>query len=577
MGMESHVSTVHKKKLGELLCERAYLDEAALNVALAQQKIQHKQLGQILIELGYITPAQLNEALAVQAGIERVDLSSVSVGGEIIGLVPADLVSKYNVLPLWRENGRLAVAMIDPFQPQVMEDLRLVTGCLIQRYYAEPSQLEHAVLKFYGSNVARMLDNLAPAEPRAEEDDSDNGEFSPAKLHELAREPSLVNLVNLIIYEAIECRASDIHIEPFEREVKIKYRIDGILVEKSPSSKRLHAAIVSRIKIMANMNIAERFVPQDGHIEFTGKKGRIDIRVSTVPTVWGEDVALRLLDRSASLIRLEDLGMNPQSLEGFSKCLRKTHGIVLVTGPTGSGKTTTLYAALNKIYSPGVKMITIEDPVEYQLEGINQMPVNVKRGLTFATGLRHILRHDPDVVMVGEIRDRETADIAIRAALTGHLVFSTLHTNDAPGAVTRLLDMGLEPFLLASSIEGILAQRLVRKICPRCREEYRPDETLLRSLNGALRCGPDDKFYHGAGCNYCNGTGMIGRVGIFEMLRITARLRELIPTRPSADQIIREAPPDHVSMVRDGISKVQAGITTPEEIFRVAKTIGEDD
>ncbi len=575
MGIELRGATV-RKRLGELLCEKAYLDEAALNVALAEQKVKHRQLGQILIELGYITQVQLCEALAVQAGIEKVDLASVSIGGEIIGLVPADLVSKYNILPLWRENGRLAVAMIDPFQPQVMEDLRLVTGCLIQRYYAEPSQLEHAVLKFYGSNVARMLDNLAPAEKGAQVD-SEDGEFSPAKLHELAREPSLVNLVNLIIFEAIESRASDIHIEPFEREVKIKYRIDGILVEKTPSSKRLQAAIVSRIKIMANMNIAERFVPQDGHIEFMGKKGRIDIRVSTVPTVWGEDVALRLLDRSASLIRLQDLGMNSESLDGFSKCLTRTHGIVLVTGPTGSGKTTTLYAGLNEIYSPGVKMITIEDPVEYQLEGVNQMPVNPKRGLTFATGLRHILRHDPDIIMVGEIRDRETADIAVRAALTGHLVFSTLHTNDAPGAVTRLLDMGLEPFLLASSIEGILAQRLVRKICPKCKEQYQPDESLLKSLNGAMKYGPDTKFYHGAGCNHCNGTGMTGRVGIFEMLRITSRLRELIPTRPSADQIIREAPPDHVGMVHDGIGKVLAGITTPEEIFRVAKTIGEDD
>ncbi len=271
-------------------------------MALAEQKVKHRQLGQILIELGYITQVQLTEALAIQAGIERVDLSDVSIGGEIIGLVPADIVSKYNILPLWRQNGRLAVAMTDPFQPQMMEDLRLVTGCLIQRFYAEPSQLEHAVLKFYGSNVARMLDNLAPAEQRGDEN-SENGDFSPARLSELAREPSLVNLVNLIIFEAIESRASDIHIEPFEREVKIKYRVDGILVEKAPSSKRLHAAIISRIKIMANMNIAERFVPQDGHIEFTGKKGRIDIRVSTVPTVWGEGVALRLLDRSASLIQ----------------------------------------------------------------------------------------------------------------------------------------------------------------------------------------------------------------------------------------------------------------------------------
>ncbi len=576
MGIDSRNGAARKKKLGELLCEKAYLDEAGLNAALAEQKVKHRQLGQILLELGYITQAQLNEALAIQAGIERIDLSALSIGGDIIGLVPADLVSKYNILPLWREDGRLAVAMTDPFQPQVIEDLRLVTGCLIQRFYAEPAQLENAVLRFYGSNVARMLDNLAPAEQRGE-DGVGNGDFSPAKLHELAREPSLVNLVNLIILEAIEARASDIHIEPFDHEVKIKYRVDGLLLEKSPSSKRLHAAIISRIKIMANMNIAERFVPQDGHIEFTGKNGRVDIRVSTVPTVWGEAVQLRLLDRTASLINLHDLGMNPQTLEGFSKCLKKTHGIVLVTGPTGSGKTTTLYAALNKIYSPAVKMITIEDPVEYQLEGINQIPVNPKRGLTFATGLRHILRHDPDIIMVGEIRDRDTADIAIRAALTGHLVFSTLHTNDAAGAITRLIDMGIEPFLLASSLEGILAQRLIRRICPKCKESYHPDENLLKSLNGTMKAESGVKFYHGAGCSYCNQTGMTGRTGIFELLRVTGRLRDVIATRPTTDQIVREAPPDHVNMVHDGIDKVLQGFTTPEEIFRVAKTIGEDD
>jgi type IV pilus assembly protein PilB len=578
MGIDPHGSTVRKKRLGELLCERAYLDEAGLGVALAEQKVKHRQLGQILLELGYITQTQLNEALAVQAGIEKIELSSISIGGEVIGLVPAELVSKHNILPLWRENGRLAVAMIDPFQLQVLEDLRLVTGCMVQRFYADPAQLEHAVLRFYGSNVARMLDNLVPADQRTDEDASNgNGDFSPAKLSELAREPSLVNLVNLIIFEAIESRASDIHIEPFDREVKIKYRVDGLLVEKAPSSKRLHAAIVSRVKIMASMNIAERFVPQDGHIEFMGKKGKIDIRVSTIPTVFGEAVEMRLLDRSAALISLGDLGMNEQTLEGFCKCLKRTHGIVLVTGPTGSGKTTTLYAALNQIYSPTIKMITIEDPVEYQLEGINQMPVNVKRGLTFATGLRHILRHDPDVVMVGEIRDRETADIAIRAALTGHLVFSTLHTNDAAGAVTRLIDMGIEPFLLASSIEGILAQRLVRKICPKCKEPYEPDATLLRSFNGVAKLGPGVRFYHGAGCNSCNHTGMTGRQGIFELLRITGRIRELIASRPTADQIMKEAPSDHVSMVHDGFGKVLQGVTTPEEIFRVAKTIGDDD
>jgi type II secretory ATPase GspE/PulE/Tfp pilus assembly ATPase PilB-like protein len=503
---------------------------------------------------------------------------NISISSDVIGLVPAELVSKYNIMPLSKENKWLKVAMTDPFQPQVIEDLRLVTGCSVLRYYADPRDMENTILKFYGSNVARMMDDLVPAEQRKEAEQLDNnGDYSPAKLHELAREPSLVNLVNLVILEAIEARASDIHIEPFEHQVKIKYRIDGMLVERTPSSKRLQAAILSRLKIMAGMNIAERFVPQDGHIEFAGKKGRVDLRVSTVPTVYGESIELRILDRTASLMQLHDLGMNDQCLEGFTQCLHRTHGIVLVTGPTGCGKTTTLYASLNKIYSPAVKMITIEDPVEYQLEGINQMPVNPKRGLTFATGLRHILRHDPDIVMVGEIRDRETADIAIRAALTGHLVFSTLHTNDAPGAVTRLIDMGVEPFLLASSLEAVLAQRLVRTICPKCKVPYKPDEHLIKSLNGSLKVGPDTKFYHGTGCNECGQTGMSGRIGIYELLRITGTLRELIATKPTTEQIIKAAPPDHVSMVNDGLAKVLEGVTTPEEIFRVAKSIGEED
>jgi len=583
------MSLRQKKKLGELLCEKSYLEQSNLEIALAEQKVKHRRIGKIVLELGYVTQAQLNEALSLQTGIEKVELNDIAISKEIISLVPAELVSKYNILPLRFEkrfstenvknnnnSQLLAVAMTDPFQPQVIEDLRFVTGYAIRRYYADPKELEDAILKFYGSNMARMMDNLAPADQRTEEELT-NGEFSPAKLQEMAREPSLVNLVNLIILEAIDARASDIHIEPFEHEVKIKYRIDGILQERTPSSKRLRAAITSRIKIMADMNIAERFVPQDGHIEFTGRKGRVDIRVSTVPTVYGESVVLRLLDKTASLLELEELGMDPVSMEGFNHLLRKTHGIVLVTGPTGCGKTTTLYAALQKIYSPAVKMITIEDPVEYQLDGINQMPVNPKRGLTFATGLRHILRHDPDIVMVGEIRDTETANTAIRAALTGHLVFSTLHTNDAPGAITRLIDMGVEPFLLASSLEGVLAQRLVRKICPKCKESYKPDAGLIKNLNGSIKVGPETVFYHGKGCHDCGKTGMAGRKGIFELLRMTVKLRELISQKATTDNIIKAAPDDHVSMMRSGMNLVLQGVTTPEEVLRVAKSISEDE
>jgi len=566
------LTTAQKRRLGELLCERAYLSQQNLENALALQKQRYRRLGEILVASGYVSEAQLCEALAMQAGIEKIDLENLAIGSDVITRVPAELVSKYSVVPVSSENGWLGVAMTDPFNRAAIEDLRLVTGSSIRRFYAHPTAIENAILKFYGSNVARMLEDLAPDDAGIEEAE---GQYSAARLSEMAKEPSLVNLVNLIVLEAIDAKASDIHIEPFEKEVKIKYRLDGLLVDKSPSPKRLHAAIVSRVKILAGMNIAERFVPQDGHIEFTGKKGKVDLRVSTVPTVFGEAVTLRILDRSTSLLTLEDLGMNKQCLGGFEQCLTKAHGIVLVTGPTGSGKTTTLYAALNKIYTPKLKIITIEDPVEYQLEGIVQMAVNPKRGLTFATGLRHILRQDPDIIMVGEIRDRETADIAVRAALTGHLVFSTLHTNDAPGAVTRLIDMGIEPFLLASSLEGVLAQRLVRRICPLCRERYKPAGSVLQSLTNSIRLTDDMEFFHGKGCDNCNKSGMKGRMGIFEMLRVTDHLRQLIATRPTADDIKRAAK-DHVSMRHDGIQKIVAGVTTPEEVLRVTHGMEEE-
>ncbi|HIJ70493.1 MAG TPA: Flp pilus assembly complex ATPase component TadA [Planctomycetes bacterium] len=568
-----------RKKLGQLLCEKSYLDDTGLEYALLeQQKRKGRKLGRILIELGYISQSQLNEALSEQAGIEKAGLENISIEPNVLGMVPAELVSKYNILPLSKKDGKLMVAMADPFEMQAVEDLRLVTGCSINRCYGSGPDMEQAILKFYGSNVARMLANLAPEDKKSETggEENGNGEISAAKLHELARQPSLVNLVNLVLLEAIDARASDVHIEPFETELKIKYRIDGMLMDKSSSPKKLHAAIVSRIKIMAHMNIAERFVPQDGHIEFAGKMGKIDIRVSTVPTIFGESVTMRILDRSSALISLEDLGMNAHTLGEFRQCLSKAHGIVLVTGPTGSGKTTTLYAALNRIYSPSLKIITIEDPVEYQLDGIIQMPVNPRRGLTFSRGLRHILRQDPNIIMVGEIRDRETADIAIRAALTGHLVFSTLHTNDSAGAVTRLIDMGVEPFLLASSLEGVLAQRLVRRICPKCRSRYKPDEALVRRLSNSVTIDSDAELYHGTGCDECNNTGMRGRIGIFELLRISDKLRKLIASRPTTEKIVKAAGPGLVSMRHDGIEKILTGITTAEEVLRVTQGIDDE-
>jgi len=564
-----------KKNIGQLLCEKSYLVQAGLEDALSHQKQRYRKLGGILVELGYVTKRQLAEVLACQAGIERAELKDIAPGRAVLDLIPAELVSKYTVLPMEKVNGRVSVAMAQPFWTQAIEELRLVTGCSIKRYYSSDIELEKAIMKFYGSNVARMLSHLAPS-GKKDDTPSENGQISTAKLHELAREPSLVNLVNLVLLEAVEARASDVHIEPFEKEVKIKYRVDGVLVEKSTSPKRLQAAIISRIKIMAGMDIAERFVPQDGHIEFSGVDNKVDIRVSTVPTVFGESITMRILDRNAALIGLEELGMNPACLDEFGQCLNKAHGIVLVTGPTGSGKTTTLYAALNRIYSPGLKIITIEDPVEYQLDGIIQMPVNPRRGLTFSRGLRHILRQDPNIIMVGEIRDKETADIAIRAALTGHLVFSTLHTNDSAGAVTRLIDMGVEPFLLASSLEGVLAQRLVRRICPVCKEIYYPDENLVRSLNNSVTIAPDAELYHGAGCSECNNTGMRGRVGIFELLRVGDKLRKLIASSPTTEEIAKMAGESFMCMRHDGIEKILEGATTPEEVLRVTQGIEDE-
>jgi len=459
------------------------------------------------------------------------------------------------------------VAMADPFDRPAVELLRVLTSRRIERCYCPENDLLEAARRSYGSSVARMIADLDVASRGADADDDE----LTLQLQQMAREPSVVNLVNLVILEAIEARASDIHVEPFEKALKVKYRIDGMLHEMSPPPKRLQPAIASRIKIMAGMNIAERFVPQDGHISFAAPKGKIDIRVATVPTIFGECVVMRILDRSSAIIEMEQLGLSQSCLKQFSYLLERPHGVILVTGPTGSGKTTTLYAALTRIYSPEKKIITIEDPVEYQLEGVNQIPVNRKRGMDFAGGLRAIVRQDPDIIMVGEVRDRETADIAIRSALTGHLVFSTLHTNDAPGAVTRLVDMGVEPYLLASSMEGVLAQRLVRTICPHCRAPHRPDEQVLQRIGHRPGNGAGGAFFHGTGCRSCRQTGYIGRTGIFELLRLTPAVRQAITRRASAGEIAAIAPADHQPMREDGYRKAADGITTLEEVLRVTQ------
>ncbi|MBI4578285.1 MAG: Flp pilus assembly complex ATPase component TadA [Planctomycetes bacterium] len=561
------------KRIGDILVELGYLTEDRLAQVSHVANGDGMRFGERLCRLGLIQQDHVVHALAIQHEIPHLRMNGMEIPAEALACVPADLAERYRVLPLAIEDGRLRLAMADPFDVLALNDLAVVCGLEIVAVYVRPSELADAIRRHYGTSAARMADSLANGSRDLEAADD---EGSVGHLHELAREPSLINLVNLIVMEAVQDGASDIHIEPFERQLKVKYRIDGVLHEMAPPSKHLQAAIVSRVKIMAQLNIAERFLPQDGHIKFSAPGAHVDIRVSTVPTVYGESVVLRLLDQSQTRRQLTDLGMSPAMLTSFQTILRKPHGNILVTGPTGSGKTTTLYAGLNQMYTPEKKIITIEDPVEFHLEGVNQIQVNVKRGLTFANGLRSILRQDPDIIMVGEIRDNETADIAIRSALTGHLVLSSLHTNDSAGAITRLLDMGIEPYLLATSVEAVVAQRLVRILCGRCVESYPISPQTLQQL------GPDAPAFAGAtlqrarGCQECHGVGYRGRVGIFEMIRVTEPVRELILQRPASSQIRQAAGADFVSMRQDGYRKVLAGVTTLEEVWRVTQDVEEN-
>ena len=526
------------------------------------------------------TPGHAGAAATLETSApdgEGLDLASVQVEPDVLALVPAEVAAKHLTLPLaWQSEPtrglkRLRVAMADPTDAAAREVIGVFACAPLEPVAAPLGELQEAIGRHYGSNVSRMIAHLGDDEAVDETGEGDSPADLATHLQALAREPTVVNLVNLMIHEAVEARASDIHIEPFEKSLKVKYRIDGMLHEMSPPPKHLQPAITSRIKIMGGMNIAERFVPQDGHIDVPTTRGPVDLRVSTVPTVYGESVVLRILDRATALIGLEKLGLPEPQLSHFKHELESPHGIVLVTGPTGSGKSTTLYAALNHLFRPELKILTIEDPVEYRLDGVNQIPVNPKRGLTFADGLRAILRQDPDVIMVGEIRDAETADIAIRSALTGHLVFSTLHTNDAIGAVARLMDMGIEPFLIASSLRAVMAQRLVRRLCPRCKTPAEPSESIVRRLGHRLESG--QQFYEGGGCRECRQTGYVGRMGIFEVITVDDDLRQAISERASTGRLLQVLGERHLPMWEDGYQKAAAGQTTLAEVLRVTQDI----
>ncbi|HTL55061.1 MAG TPA: GspE/PulE family protein [Candidatus Limnocylindrales bacterium] len=510
------------------------------------------------------TPAPTEGLSSPESSNRLGGLAKLSIPPEATRLLPVEFVKKHRLLPVAIHDGTIDVATAEPCNERVIEDIRLLSGFEVQEFEAPAGEIAEKIAECYQVTVEKMIESLNPEPEVAVEG---------RNLHDIevmANEPTVINLVNLIISTALRDRASDIHLVPFEENIQLRYRIDGLLQEQPPPPKQLHPALVSRIKIMADMNIAERYMPQDGHIQINHRGVRVDIRVGTLPTIYGEGVVLRLLEKGTKLLGTQELGLDPDRAAFLARLVEKPHGLFLATGPTGSGKTTTLYSILQSIYTPEKKILTIEDPVEYELPGVAQIPVRPSRNFTFATGLRSILRQDPDMIMVGEIRDSETAEIAIRAALTGHQVFSTLHTNDSTGAVTRLLDMGVEAFLISSSLEGVLAQRLLRRICARCKTECPVSSAVRDRLEALGGRQVEGIFYRGTGCDECRGTGYRGRIGIFELLAIDTEMKELILQKRSNAELKATAQRTMMTMHQDALQKAAAGITSLEEILRVS-------
>jgi general secretion pathway protein E len=553
--------------LGEILLAEGLITADAIDRALARQRTTGELIGEALVALGALNEDDVARALAVQQDLPYVWREELPSTVPVLKNVSAKYLRQYRICPLSIEGGVLTVASADPLNAIVVDDLRQATGLAIKFVVSSKTGILETIDRNYDGANASAMQRIVEG---IDDERAADGDEDVNHLRDMAFEAPVVRLVNLLIENAITAEASDIHIEPFEDTLRIRYRIDGILYDQEAPPRRLQAAVTSRIKIMAEMNIAERRLPQDGRIRVNLHGSRVDIRVSTIPTVHGESIVMRLLQRSSVFLPLDKLGFPTDTLKRFESLIKRPHGIMLVTGPTGSGKTTTLYAALDKINSPNVKIITVEDPVEYQLKGVNQIAVKPKIGLSFATGLRHIVRQDPDVILVGEIRDLETAEIAIQASLTGHLVFSTLHTNDAPAAITRLQDMGVEPYLVASVLEGVLAQRLVRRICPACRVSDAPSRADLDALGVVA---PDHaQLFRGKGCDDCRGTGYRGRMGIYELFPITEDARSLMLRRSSARDIRQHAIASGMVTLRlDGWRRACEGLTTVEEVLRVTQ------
>ncbi|MBN8646139.1 MAG: type II/IV secretion system protein [Planctomycetes bacterium] len=511
-------------------------------------------------------------------GIRRVSLieQRPDVEERAVRTINAEQAIRLRAVPMRIDAGRLHVAMLDTLDDAAADEISVFASLPVTRHAATETVIRDLLREHYGTTAAEIAQRLTKGEQQADDLVANLEAIDAEELHRMAEQPTLINLVNLIILEAVRGRASDVHVEPFEKQLSVKYRVDGVLVQQSSPPKKLQPAITSRIKIMAGMNIAERYVPQDGHITLRFEGRKVDIRVSTVPTIYGESVVMRILDKESVRLDLAHLGMREPDQQAMQRLIDLPHGMVLVTGPTGSGKTTTLYAALSKLYDPSLKIITIEDPVEYELGGVNQIPVNPKRGLTFASGLRAILRQDPDVIMVGEIRDKETADIGVRSALTGHLLFSTLHTNDAVSAVGRLLDMDVEPFLLASVLEGVIAQRLGRRLCQSCKKRVPLPEAVRHRL-AASEHGlfPGGEAWGPGGCEKCDNTGQRGRVGYYEVLEINPALRAGITQRLSAPDLMKMTGSTYCTMRRDGLIKASTGFTTVDEVMRATQDVEE--
>jgi len=551
--------------LGALLIDEGLLTDAQLDAALAEQGRSGKPLGRLLIESGNISEAELVRTLARQVGLEFVDLSDRVADPSVSSLVSENLARRYQAIPIGWEDGKLIVAMADPSNVFAVDDIRAIAGAEVRTVVATASQINETIEKFF--RVDADVDAVVQA-AREESGDEDL-----ASVTELVEDAPIVKFVNMLVTQAVGDRASDIHVEPAEHDLRIRFRIDGVLHEMMRSPRSIQAGVISRLKVMADINIAERRIPQDGRISMkVGGRG-IDLRVATLPTVYGEKVVMRILDKGQAVLRLEELGFLPETEERFESAYRRPYGAILVTGPTGSGKSTTLYATLNTLNQPDRNIITVEDPVEYRLPGINQVQINPKAGLTFASALRSILRSDPDIVLVGEIRDRETAVIGVEAALTGHLLLSTLHTNDAASTPLRLVEMGVEPFLVTSALDCVVAQRLARKLCDKCKDPYQPTDAELREAGWPMEDvahGDWPTLHHAVGCGACGRTGYKGRFALHEVMIVTEEIERLIIERRSTEDLQKTAEMQGMLTLKsDGLRKVGMGLTSLEEIFRV--------